>query len=52
MTCALCGYEFCWACGESASAADNHFSGFGGCGVRMMDGTAKANSRKPTQQES
>ena len=42
MTCALCGYEFCWACGESASHADNHFGGLRGCGVRMMDDTVKA----------
>ena len=32
MTCAICGYEFCWACGESASAEDRHFAG-NGCGA-------------------
>ena len=42
MTCALCKYEFCWACGESASSADRHFSAMRGCGVRMMDDTVKA----------
>ena len=36
MTCFLCGFQFCWACGESASAGGNHFNG-NGCGVRMMD---------------
>ena len=37
MTCALCGYEFCWACGGSAGSEDNHFSAFGGgCGIGMM----------------
>ena len=42
MTCALCKYEFCWACGESASSADRHFGAMRGCGVRMMDDTVKA----------
>ena len=42
MTCYVCKYEFCWACGASATNADNHFSGFNGCGVRMMDDTVKA----------
>ena len=40
MTCGFCQYEFCWACGGSASSGDNHFSGEG-CGVRMMDDTVK-----------
>ena len=40
MTCAFCGYEFCWACGESATMADNHFAG-NGCGVEMMDEAVK-----------
>ena len=52
MTCAFCRYQFCWACSESASLDDNHFQPNNGCGVRMMDATAKANSRKPTGQES
>ena len=42
MTCYLCKYEFCWACGASATSADRHFEGFNGCGVRMMDDTVKA----------
>lgn len=37
MTCGFCQYEFCWACGASASNSENHFSGFNGCGVSMMD---------------
>ena len=28
MTCAYCEYEFCWACGGSASKDDNHFGAF------------------------
>lgn len=36
MTCALCSYEFCWACGSSAASLDNHFSTGKGCGVKMM----------------
>ena len=40
MTCGFCSYEFCWACGGSASHADRHFSG-NGCGVEMMDTTVK-----------
>ena len=40
MTCALCGYHFCWACGGSASRDDHHFSG-NGCGVEMMDSSIK-----------
>ena len=46
MTCGVCGYEFCWACGESAAADDRHFSDGRGCGARQMDDTVKANSRK------
>ena len=46
MTCGFCRYEFCWACGASATHADNHFGPMRGCGVRMMDETVKANSRK------
>ena len=42
MTCYVCKYEFCWACGASAASGDNHFEGFNGCGVRMMDDTVKA----------
>ena len=37
MTCGFCEYEFCWACGQSASAADRHYEAFRGCGVGMMD---------------
>ena len=48
MTCGFCRYQFCWACGASASTEDNHFGPMRGCGVRMMDQTAKANSRKDT----
>ena len=38
MTCGFCNYEFCWACGKSASSADNHWSAYGGngCGIGMM----------------
>ena len=46
MTCGFCGYEFCWACGESASSADNHFSAFNGCGVGMMDESVKPGDSK------
>ena len=41
MTCGWCAYEFCWACGESASTKDNHFGVMGGCGVKMMDESVK-----------
>ena len=41
MTCGWCKYEFCWACGGSASAADNHFGLLQGCGVKMMDENVK-----------
>ena len=38
MTCAYCKYDFCWACGKSASSEDNHWSmGGNGCGVGMME---------------
>ena len=36
MTCGYCKYEFCWACGASATAEEKHFQG-NGCGVKMMD---------------
>jgi len=45
MTCGFCNYEFCWACGASATPADNHFGLLRGCGVRMMDDTAKPGSK-------
>ena len=48
MTCAFCNYEFCWACGASATSADNHFGFMRGCGVQMMDETVKAGSRVVT----
>jgi len=41
MTCGFCKYEFCWACGGSASAADDHFGFNKGCGVNMMDDKVK-----------
>lgn len=44
MTCAFCKYEFCWACGESATTEERHFELGRGCGVAMMDETAKPNS--------
>ena len=50
MTCALCGYEFCWACGGSASAADGHFQGRG-CGVAQMDETVKAGNYEAVKLE-
>ena len=46
MTCGVCGYEFCWACGESASRADGHFRPGRGCGAAQMDENIQANSRK------
>ena len=46
MTCGFCKYEFCWARGESASSADNHFGLTRGCGVKMMDDTVKPRSMK------
>lgn len=46
MTCYLCGYEFCWACGGSASPGENHFSG-NGCGVKQMDESVKPGDGKP-----
>ena len=36
MTCVLCKYEFCWACGGSAYYYDNHFTRPNGCGVLMF----------------
>ena len=39
MTCYFCKYEFCWACGESASSGDNHWTN--GCGVGMMDSSVR-----------
>lgn len=41
MTCAFCNYDFCWACGGSASREDNHFGFMRGCGVKMMDESVK-----------
>ena len=41
MTCAFCKYEFCWACGASATTADRHFDIGRGCGVEMMDESVK-----------
>ena len=46
MTCGFCHYEFCWACGASASSADNHFGFMRGCGVRMMDASVKPGDGK------
>ena len=45
MTCGFCYYEFCWACGASSTQADNHFGPLRGCGVAMMDESAKAGER-------
>ena len=41
MTCGLCKYEFCWACGASATNAENHFGAFRGCGIGMMEENIK-----------
>ena len=41
MTCGLCEYEFCWACGASASSADHHLGCMRGCSVKMMDDQIK-----------
>jgi len=45
MTCGVCKYEFCWACGASATAEDNHFGEFRGCGVKMMDESVRPGDR-------
>ena len=45
MTCGFCSYEFCWACGASSTSADNHFGFMRGCGVGMMDESAKPGSK-------
>ena len=41
MTCAFCQYEFCWACGASATTAENHFGAYNGCGIGMMEENIK-----------
>ena len=41
MTCAFCKYEFCWACGASATNAENHFGLDRGCGVNKMNEDVK-----------
>ena len=41
MTCAFCGFEFCWSCGASASSNDRHFDAGNGCGVTMMDASVR-----------
>ena len=41
MTCGFCHYEFCWACGASASVGERHFDAGNGCGVYMMDENIK-----------
>lgn len=41
MTCGFCKYEFCWACGTSATSAENHFGSGRGCGVGMMEANIK-----------
>ena len=48
MTCGFCEYEFCWACGQSASNADNHYGLLRGCGVKMMDDKAKPGDGRKT----
>ena len=50
MTCYLCGYEFCWACGGSASGSENHFNGRG-CGVKQMDENVKPGDGKLQAEE-
>jgi len=40
MTCYVCNYEFCWACGAYA-ANYAHFKDGTGCGVPLMDATVK-----------
>ena len=45
MTCGFCKYEFCWACGASSTSDDNHFGFMRGCGVGMMDESAKPGSK-------
>ena len=50
MTCYFCNFEFCWACGGSASSSEGHFSGKG-CGVKMMDETVKPGDGKPLEEE-
>ena len=53
MTCQVCKYEFCWACGASASNAENHFDPYNpkSCGVKMMDETVKPNTKKSGEGE-
>ena len=52
MTCAFCKYEFCWACGESATNAENHFGALRGCGVAMMDENVKPGDHLKIQAKS
>ena len=44
MTCAFCEYEFCWACGASATIKENHYGPGRGCGVSLMEENVKPNS--------
>ena len=36
MTCAFCGYEFCYLCGGDAAEGSGHWNPLVGCGVGMM----------------
>ena len=41
MTCLFCSYEFCWACGGSATLPDRHYTFGRGCGVKFFDDTVR-----------
>ena len=53
MTCQVCKYEFCWACGASASNKEDHFNPYNpkNCGAKMMDETVKPNTKKSGEGE-
>ena len=52
MTCAFCQYEFCWACGASATIKENHYESGRGCGVSLMEENVKPGSHLNVQTQS